>query len=329
MAQLKSTTVEGSFGITNSSEYKNDLIFDSNVSLEGSGTKFQIASGSESPFEALRVSNVPGDDRPHYIIIGNAAGNDVECAGTLFGARRSGNSCSGMIDIHASSASRDRGITASLFSRAHQQSASTWTLKEVTFEGTQKLAIELSLRSRFFIWNRTGLYFQGFRSSGVELTIVGASEVSNVSNWSNRHGTSFFTDAEFSAPSKNFKIDHPVLENSQLIHGSIEAPRYDLIYRGKIQLHNGRATVDIDQASTMTPGTFDSLTTFARVTSLQNQTGFTRLKPSPIVNGKFEIHAESNDCNDLVHWTVMAERKDIDPLIVEKIRYQDSSNEEE
>ncbi|MEJ5020608.1 hypothetical protein WH297_12815 [Ochrobactrum vermis] len=108
-----------------------------------------------------------------------------------------------------------------------------------------------------------------------------------------------------------FLIDHPLDPyNRNLRHGFVEAPRYDLIYRGTVHLVNGRATVDIDAASNMTSGTFAALTTNAVVTSLQNQEGFARLKPGPINGGAFEIVCEDENCTDLVSWVVIAERND-------------------
>lgn len=108
-----------------------------------------------------------------------------------------------------------------------------------------------------------------------------------------------------------FLIDHPLDPyNRNLRHGFVEAPRYDLIYRGTVQLVNGRATVDIDAASNMTSGTFAALTTNAFVTSLQNQDGFARLKPGPINGGSFEIICEDENCTDRVSWLVIAERND-------------------
>ncbi|NKC50468.1 hypothetical protein HED63_05400 [Ochrobactrum cytisi] len=57
--------------------------------------------------------------------------------------------------------------------------------------------------------------------------------------------------------SGTFLIDHPLDPfNKNLRHGFVEAPRYDLIYRGAVQLVNGRAMVDIDASSNMTSGTF-------------------------------------------------------------------------
>jgi hypothetical protein len=112
--------------------------------------------------------------------------------------------------------------------------------------------------------------------------------------------------------SGTFLIDHPLdPTNKDLYHGFVEAPRYDLIYRGEVTLENGSAEVDIDIASNMTPGTFDALTQNQKVTSLQNQTGFDRVKPLTIANGKFTIISESNTSNDNIVWVVMAERKDV------------------
>nr|WP_278375047.1 hypothetical protein [Brucella anthropi] len=111
--------------------------------------------------------------------------------------------------------------------------------------------------------------------------------------------------------SGTFLIDHPLDPfNKNLRHGFVEAPRYDLIYRGTVQLVDGRASVDIDAASNMTSGTFAALTTNAVVTSLQNQDGFARLKPGAINGGSFEIICEDENCTDLVSWIVIAERND-------------------
>lgn len=124
------------------------------------------------------------------------------------------------------------------------------------------------------------------------------------------NGSAAFTGT-LSKGGGTFLIDHPLDPfNKNLRHGFVEAPRYDLIYRGTVQLVNGRATIDIDAASNMTSGTFAALTTNAVVTSLQNQDGFARLKPGPISGGSFEIICEDETCTDLVSWVVIAERND-------------------
>ncbi|MFK3663930.1 hypothetical protein ACI2JN_01550 [Ochrobactrum teleogrylli] len=120
-----------------------------------------------------------------------------------------------------------------------------------------------------------------------------------------------YVPGALSKGSGTFLIDHPLDPyNKDLAHGFVEAPRYDLIYRGTSRLVGGRATIDIDAASDMTSGTFAALTTNAVVTSLQNQDGFARLRPGPITGGSFEIICENDACTDLVSWVVIAERND-------------------
>lgn len=120
-----------------------------------------------------------------------------------------------------------------------------------------------------------------------------------------------FIGGALSKASGTFLIDHPLdPENRDLAHGFVEAPRYDLIYRGTVGLVDGRATVDVDAASNMSPGTFAALTTNAVVTSLQNQSGFARLRPGVINGASFEIICEDETSSDTVSWVVIAERND-------------------
>ena len=108
-----------------------------------------------------------------------------------------------------------------------------------------------------------------------------------------------------------FTIDHPLDPlNKNLRHGFVEAPRYDLIYRGVATLVDGRAEINIDAASGMTDGTFAALTKNACVMSIQNQNGFIAVKPSRFSGGTFEIIAQDAACNDAVSWLVIAERND-------------------
>ena len=108
-----------------------------------------------------------------------------------------------------------------------------------------------------------------------------------------------------------FKIDHPLAPTEKILyHAFVEAPRYDLIYRGVATLLNGRIMVDIDAASNMMKGTFAALCQNAIVVSLQNQDSFARCKPGPVSNGEFVIECEDPTASDSVAWIVMAERKD-------------------
>lgn len=111
--------------------------------------------------------------------------------------------------------------------------------------------------------------------------------------------------------SGTFKIDHPLdPENKHLIHGFVEAPRYDLIYRGSVKLVDGVGVVNIDLASNMTEGTFAALTQNVQVVSLNNYDGFGRVRAGKVVDGKFHIYAEDPTSSDEIAWVVMGERND-------------------
>jgi len=113
-----------------------------------------------------------------------------------------------------------------------------------------------------------------------------------------------------SGGTKSFKIPHPTLPDKDLFHSVIEAPRNDLIYRGKVKLVNGQATINIDAESRMTPGTFVALTQLAEVVGLHNRDGFTRTRATEVLVGEFTIIAEDPTCEDEIAWIVMAERND-------------------
>jgi len=160
--------------------------------------------------------------------------------------------------------------------------------------------------------NSAGTYFDLRYGVSVSYVIRVTGADGALTNWFvfNANG-GLAVPGALSKGSGTFLIDHPLDPfNKNLRHGFVEAPRYDLIYRGTVQLINGRAAVDIDAASNMTSGTFSALTTNAVVTSLQNQEGFARLKPGPIIGGSFEIICEDEACTDHVSWVVIAERND-------------------
>lgn len=111
----------------------------------------------------------------------------------------------------------------------------------------------------------------------------------------------------------NLLMDHPILANKSLFHSSIEAPRPDLIYRGTVQLINGRADVNIDGASNMTEGTFSQLTknVDAYLTNkTKNSWDLVKIEDHDILStGKFTIISNNNLSNAIVSWLVIAERK--------------------
>ena len=111
--------------------------------------------------------------------------------------------------------------------------------------------------------------------------------------------------------SGSFRIDHPLpAKNSthDLVHSFIEGPQADLIYRGKVDLVAGSATVNIDTAAGMTDGTFVLLCGDVQCFT-SNEDGFTAVKGS-VSGNTLTITAEADTCTDTISWMVVGERKD-------------------
>ena len=110
---------------------------------------------------------------------------------------------------------------------------------------------------------------------------------------------------------KNFKITHPhpsKKDTHNLIHSSIEGPQCDNIYRGKVDLVGGTATVNIDTVSNMTDGTFVLLNRDIQCFTT-NETGWTNVKGS-VTGNLLTIIAQENSCTDTISWMVVGERQD-------------------
>ena len=111
--------------------------------------------------------------------------------------------------------------------------------------------------------------------------------------------------------SGSFRIKHPLLSKKsthELVHSFIEGPQADLIYRGKIRLTAGRAIINIDEAATMTEGTFEALCREVQCFT-SNETGW------DTVRGKVEaniltIECQNTESTDEISWLVIGERKD-------------------
>ena len=119
-------------------------------------------------------------------------------------------------------------------------------------------------------------------------------------------------DGIFIANAKNFKIEHPIVNNMYLYHACIEGPRFDNIYRGKKVIVNGYCEVDIDtecnNTGGMIPGTFVALNTDYQL-YLQNNQTFDKVK-GYIEDGKIKINSLNTTDNILVDWLVIGERQD-------------------
>jgi hypothetical protein len=114
--------------------------------------------------------------------------------------------------------------------------------------------------------------------------------------------------------SGTFDIKHPLEETKRLRHSFVEGPRYDNIYRNKVRLKKGKASVNLDTdcvspgGQTMTPGTWEKLNRNPDI-FLQNLEGWSRLK-GKITGSTLEIKCEDENCMDLISWMVVAERQD-------------------
>ena len=116
---------------------------------------------------------------------------------------------------------------------------------------------------------------------------------------------------ELTAGTKTFRIDHPLpsmTDTHTLSHASIEGPQADLMYRGSIDLEEGAAIIDLDEAARMTSGTWAVLCRNPQVW-VQNETGWTQVRGS-VSGSTLTLSAQDDDCADTVSWLVVAERND-------------------
>ncbi len=111
--------------------------------------------------------------------------------------------------------------------------------------------------------------------------------------------------------SGSFKIAHPLeskKDTHNLVHSFLEGPQADLLYRGRVDLVNGVASVNIDVASDMTDGTFVLLCRDVQ-SFTTNESGWTAVRSS--VDGNIlTIEAQDNTCTDSISWMVVGERQD-------------------
>lgn len=146
-------------------------------------------------------------------------------------------------------------------------------------------------------------------------TVYEAFFINNAANTLNQirmfgNGNATFAGA-VSKGSGSFRIDHPLPqleETHQLVHSFIEGPQADLIYRGKVNLVNGTATVNIDLASGMTEGTFEALCREVQCFTT-NESGWNHVRGS-VTGNTLTIECQDQTASDLISWMVIGERKD-------------------
>ena len=111
--------------------------------------------------------------------------------------------------------------------------------------------------------------------------------------------------------SGTFEIPHPLeskKDTHKLRHSFIEGPQCDNIYRGKVTLSSGTATVNLDTVSGMTNGTFVALNRDIQVFTT-NESDWNPVKGS-VSGNVLTITCQDNQSTDTVSWMVIGERQD-------------------
>ena len=114
-----------------------------------------------------------------------------------------------------------------------------------------------------------------------------------------------------SKASGSFRIKHPLeskKDTHNLVHSFIEGPKADLIYRGKVTLSSGTATVNIDTVSGMTEGTFVALCDDVQCFTT-NESDWDAIKGS-VTGNILTIESQNTECNSEISWMVIGDRKD-------------------
>jgi hypothetical protein len=107
---------------------------------------------------------------------------------------------------------------------------------------------------------------------------------------------------------KSFAIEHPLDNTKTLLHYSTESPKADLIYRGKVNLVNGKAQINIDLSSKMTEGTFIILCRDVQCFTT-NETGWDMVK-GKVIGNILTIESNNENSSDEISWMVIGERYD-------------------
>jgi len=111
--------------------------------------------------------------------------------------------------------------------------------------------------------------------------------------------------------SGSFKIDHPLeskKDTHHLVHSFVESPQANNIYRGSVTLSDGQATVNLDEVSTMTEGTFVALNTSIHVYT-SNESDWDAVKGS-VSDNVLTIECQNASSTAKVNWLVIGERQD-------------------
>jgi hypothetical protein len=147
------------------------------------------------------------------------------------------------------------------------------------------------------------------RTNGANRVTVDSS--GNVGIGTTTPSTTLDVNGSLSKNSGSFKIPHPLpamAETHNLVHSFVEAPQADNLYRGRVALVDGAATVDLDEAAGMTTSTFELLNRDLQCFIVNNE-GWTPVRGS-VSGSTLTIEAQDATCADTVDWLVIGERQD-------------------
>jgi len=131
----------------------------------------------------------------------------------------------------------------------------------------------------------------------------------NVGIGTSSPGATLDVNGSLSKNSGSFKIDHPVKPDTHhLVHSFVEGPQADNLYRGKVVLVDGYASVNLDEAGRMTEGTFVALNGNVQCFTT-NEDGWTQVR-GKVKGNILKIEAQDSGCTDEVSWLVIGERHD-------------------
>jgi hypothetical protein len=181
----------------------------------------------------------------------------------------------------------------------------------------------------------TGYAIEGKTTTAAYGGVIGRSQdnsaygILGAANGHGLHSTSVYTTGALVKGSGTFRISHPLKseiegENWDLCHSFIEGPQCDLIYRGRVTLVDGQASIYIDNHYGMTPGTFEWLTKADDVQCFtSNETGWDAVRSS-FSGDTITIECQNPASIDTISWMVIAERGD--PNIIGSTITDDEGN---
>jgi hypothetical protein len=116
-------------------------------------------------------------------------------------------------------------------------------------------------------------------------------------------------NGSLSKSSGSFRIPHPIKpETHELVHSFVEAPQADNIYRGKVELVDGRAEVNIDTVASMTEGTFVALNREVQCFT-SNESDWDAVRGS-VTGNILTIECQNAESTATISWLVIGERQD-------------------